>query len=77
MFRQLDVDRLAGLFVLGWLVFGFPLMGLWDRPVLLAGLPLLPLALFGLWALLIAALAWLMERPAAQGREDAGAEGGA
>lgn len=69
MFRQLDADRLLGLFVLGWLVFGFPLMGLWDRPVLLAGLPLLPLALFGLWALLIAALAWLMERPPAAGDE--------
>lgn len=65
MFRQLDVDRLVGLFVLGWLVFGFPLMALWDRPLTLAGLPLLPLALFGLWAVLIAGLAWLMERPAA------------
>lgn len=65
MFRQLDVDRLVGLFVLGWLVFGFPLMALWDRPLTLAGLPLLPLALFGLWAALIAGLAWLMERPAA------------
>ena len=64
MFRQLDVDRLTGLFVLGWLVFGFPLLGLWDRPQALAGLPLLPLALFTLWAALIAGLAWLMERPA-------------
>lgn len=73
MFRQLDVDRLLGLFVLGWLVFGFPLMGLWDRPALLAGLPLLPLALFALWALLIAALAWLMERPQAAMDDEAGA----
>lgn len=75
MFRQLDVDRLAGLFVLGWLVFGFPLMGLWDRPATLAGLPLLPLALFVLWALLIAALAWLLERPQAAERDAPDAEG--
>ncbi|HMN22189.1 MAG TPA: hypothetical protein PKA16_12450 [Ottowia sp.] len=75
MFRQLDVDRLLGLFVLGWLVFGFPLMGLWDRPAASGGLPLLPLALFGLWALLIAALAWLLERSPASERDAPGADG--
>ncbi len=62
MFRQLDGERMAGLFVLGWLLFGYPLMGLWDRPLTLAGIPLFPLAIFGCWAALIAALAWLMER---------------
>lgn len=62
MFKQLDGERLAGLFVLGWLLFGYPLMGLWDRPLTLAGLPLFPVAVFGCWAALIAALAGLMER---------------
>jgi hypothetical protein len=54
-------QRLAGLFVLGLLLFNFPLLALWDRDALLLGVPLFPAALFLLWALLIAALAWLME----------------
>ena len=37
------------------------LLALWDRDTTLWGLPLFPAALFAIWALLIAALAWLME----------------
>ncbi|MBK6471701.1 MAG: hypothetical protein IPF94_13540 [Betaproteobacteria bacterium] len=55
-------QRLTGLFVLGLLLFNFPLLALWDRDATVLGLPLFPLALFIVWALLIAALAWLMER---------------
>ncbi len=55
-------QRLTGLFALALLLFNFPLLALWDRDATLLGLPLLPLALFVIWALLIAALAWLMER---------------
>lgn len=53
--------RLVALFALALLLFNFPLLALWDRDVRILGLPLFPLALFVLWALLIAALAWLME----------------
>jgi hypothetical protein len=35
---------------------------MWDREALLFGVPLFPAALFIIWALLIAALAALMER---------------
>ncbi len=55
-------SRLVALFCLGWLLFSFPVLSLWDRDVSLFGLPLFPLALFLLWAALIIALAWLMER---------------
>jgi hypothetical protein len=55
-------QRLAGLFALALVLFNFPLLALWDRDATLLGLPLFPLALFVIWALLIAALAWLMER---------------
>jgi hypothetical protein len=55
-------QRLVGLFALALVLFNFPLLALWDREVLVWGLPLFPLALFLIWALLIAALAWLMER---------------
>jgi hypothetical protein len=62
MFQGLDAQRLVALFFAGWVVFNFPLLALWDHDVLLWGMPLFPLALFLLWALLIAALAWVMER---------------
>lgn len=55
-------QRLMALFVGGWLLFNFPLLALWDQEVLVLGIPLFPAALFTLWALLIFAIAWLMER---------------
>lgn len=54
-------QRLLALSAAALLLFNFPLLALWDREALLFGLPLFPTALFGLWALLIAALAGLME----------------
>ena len=44
------------------ILFNFPLLIIFDRDVTVLGLPLLPLALFVIWALLIGALAWAMER---------------
>jgi len=55
-------QRLLGLFALALLLFNFPLLALWDRDATVLGLPLFPAALFIVWALLIAALAALMER---------------
>ena len=62
MFKGLVTQRLLALFVGGWLLFNFPLLGLWDRDATLLGIPLFPAALFIIWALLIAISAWLMER---------------
>jgi hypothetical protein len=61
---RLVQQRAVALFVLALLLFNFPLLALWDSPLRLWGLPLFPLALFVLWAGVIAALAWLNERPA-------------
>lgn len=63
VFKGLGTQRLLALFVGGWLLFSFPLLGLWDRDATVLGIPLFPAALFSLWGLLIAAIAWLMERP--------------
>jgi hypothetical protein len=52
------VQRLLALFALGWLVFDFPLLILWSSNAV---------AVFVLWGLVIALLAWLMER---EERED-------
>lgn len=61
MKRALLQQRLIGLFALALLLFNFPLLAMWDRELLLFGVPLFPVALFIIWALLIAALAALME----------------
>ncbi len=63
MFEGLGTQRLLALFFAGWLLFSFPLLGLWDRDATLLGVPLFPAALFILWALLIGMLAWWMEHP--------------
>ena len=62
MFQGLGAQRLVALFFLGWALLSFPLLALWDHDVLLLGLPLFPLALFGVWLLLIVAVAWVVER---------------
>lgn len=54
--------RLLAWFVAGLLLFNFPLLALWDSDVTAWGMPLFPLAIFVIWGLLIAGLAWLLER---------------
>ena len=70
VFKGLRAQRLLALFVGGWLLFNFPLLSLWDLPVTLFGVPLLAAAMFILWALLIVALAYLMERPGKAPQDD-------
>jgi len=61
MLTRLGPQRLVALFCGALLLLNYPLLALWDRDATVWGLPLFPLALFGLWAVLIAALAWLLE----------------
>jgi len=60
--RRLLTQRLIALFGAGVLLFNFPLLKLWLSDRTVWGLPLLPVALFVAWAVLLAWLAWLMER---------------
>ena len=62
MTRGLKTQRLVALFFTGLVAFNFPLLALWDHDADLFGLPLFPTALFLIWALLIGALAWVVER---------------
>lgn len=62
MWQQLEAQRLVALFVAGLALFNFPLLALWDHDLRVLGLPLFPLAMFLIWALLIAAVAWIVER---------------
>ncbi len=61
MKHQLRSQRLGALFAAGWLLLNFPLLALWDSDAAVGGIPVFPLALFGIWAGLIATVAWWME----------------
>ena len=55
-------QRLAGLFALGSLLFNYPLIELFNRPIMVLGVPLLYAYLFAAWAALIALVAVIVER---------------
>jgi hypothetical protein len=62
MAHQLGSQRLVAVFALGVLLLNFPLLALWDGQARVWGIPLFPLALFGIWALLIGCVALVVER---------------
>ena len=70
MSSSLTTQRLVALFCCGWLLLNFPLLGLWDVDATVLGVPLFPVALMTLWALLIVTVAWLMERHTAADEGD-------
>ena len=54
--------RFAAAFILGVLLFNFPVLALFNLPGMLFGVPLLYLYIFAAWALLIALMALVAER---------------
>jgi hypothetical protein len=61
MRNALRNPRLVALCVAGAALLNFPLLTLWDTKSTLFGLPLMPLALFAGWAILIGIAAWIVE----------------
>ena len=55
-------QTLVALCAAAMTLFNFPLLAVWGQDATVFGLPLLPMALFGIWAGLIAILAWVSER---------------
>ena len=55
-------QRLAAVFLLGCVLFNYPLIALFNKPDEIADIPLLYFFLFGAWALLIVLMAWVIER---------------
>jgi len=55
-------ERLVGLFLLGCLLFNFPLLVLFNVRATVFGIPVLYAYLFAAWGLLIALVALIMER---------------
>jgi hypothetical protein len=60
-------DLLAACFVLFAALLVWPLLTIANTPRLIAGIPALVLYLFGVWAAIVAVLAWAARRA---GRED-------
>ena len=58
----MKTQRLAALFALGAVLFNYPLLALFNRAVMGAGVPLLYLYVFLAWALLITLLALVVEK---------------
>ncbi|WP_233556214.1 hypothetical protein [Noviherbaspirillum sedimenti] len=54
-------QRLLALFMLGWLLFNYPLLALFGSGENWFGLPATYVYLFAVWALLIALMAWVAE----------------
>ena len=55
-------QRLIALFLLGNLLFNYPLLALFNRPESVEGIPVLYLYIFAAWLLLIALLAAVVEK---------------
>lgn len=55
-------EKLALLFVLGAVLTNFPVLAIFDRTDTLAGVPLLYVYLFGVWAAGIAAIVLLARK---------------
>jgi hypothetical protein len=60
--RAVQAQRLVALFVLGWLLFSFPLLSLFNTGGTVFGIPVLYAWLFGVWAVLIALMVLVVER---------------
>ena len=50
---KINGRRLVGLFLLSVLLFNYPLLCLFNRPILILGMPALYFYLFGFWTLII------------------------
>ena len=55
--------RLVALSVLGFLLFNYPLLALFNHHGTLFGVPVLYVYIFAIWAALIAAIALVAESP--------------
>jgi len=60
--RGIVNQRLVAVFFLGWLLLGFPLLSLFDRPETVGGVPVLIVYLAAVWIALILLLALIAER---------------
>ena len=59
--RILAGDRLIAAFLVGCVLFNYPLLSLFDRPTEVFGIPLLFAYVFLAWIVVIGLMAWAIE----------------
>jgi hypothetical protein len=62
MRERRTIQQLLGLLVFFALAGQYPLLSIFNKKVLVGGLPLLYVGLFGLWLLFILTIGWLVRR---------------
>ncbi|MGH8723218.1 MAG: hypothetical protein ACREU1_00030 [Burkholderiales bacterium] len=55
-------QRLTALCLLGFLLFNYPILALFNLPSTVLGIPVLYAWIFCAWAVLIALMAWVVEK---------------
>ena len=55
-------QRLIGLCLLGFVLFNYPILALFNLPATVFGIPVLYAWIFCAWAILIALMAWVVEK---------------
>jgi predicted permease len=55
-------QRLVAVFLLGCVLFNYPLLSLFNTPGEILNIPLLYIYIFGAWALLIGVMAYVIEK---------------
>ncbi len=63
-------QRLVALFLLGCLLFNYPLLYLFNSNSQIFGIPLLYAYIFAAWALLIGLMAWVVEHAGRKSSKD-------
>ncbi|MCU0812514.1 MAG: hypothetical protein MUE59_16085 [Thiobacillaceae bacterium] len=59
--RILAGDRLIAAFLMGCVLFNYPLLSLFDRPTEVFGIPLIFAYVFLAWVVVIGVMAWAIE----------------
>ena len=54
-------ERLVAVFILGTLLFNYPMLALFNRPIMVGAIPLVFAYVFVAWALVIGLLVLIME----------------
>ena len=62
MRERRTIQQLLGLLAFFALASQYPLLSIFNKKVLVGGLPLLYVGLFGLWLLFILTIGWLVRR---------------
>jgi hypothetical protein len=55
-------QRLTALCLLGFVLFNYPILALFNLPTAVLGIPVLYAWIFCAWAVLIALMAWVVEK---------------